>query len=295
MPTFVKVAGAWRQSNYATGPSVKVLGVWRSVDKGWIKNSLIPPHPVYGFWHPFFSRAFAVDLIIAASTNNYNLCNAVYAAGWDGIAPVVATLTIDPGVTVGSTTPAVPALDISCSFPSGSSLDITNNGTIMGYNGAGGAGAGGLNGASASNGSGGSGANGWENNYDHWLGGNGGSGGTGLGGTVAGVPLTLVNNGTISGGGGGGGGGGGNNTYGGGGGNGGTGVNVAAASYTPSGNLPLGGGGGGGGSGNYSYGATAGGSPGNPAGSPGNPPAFGPPVLINSPGAGGTAVIFVVA
>jgi hypothetical protein len=128
------------------------------------------------------SSNFVYNGVISASTNTpFNLSSALTAAGWNGTQPVVATLTVNSGVTLGSNSTGTAALT-GCALPSGSSFSITNNGTVVGCCGSGGAG-----------GAGGGGS-----------GGAGGSGGPAIG---LGMNTTIINNGTIGGGGGGGGGG----------------------------------------------------------------------------------------
>jgi hypothetical protein len=123
---------------------------------------------------------FAFAQTISSNTTNYNLQSAAFAAGWNMVAPLIATITINPGVTLYSTSSPTPAFDTGA-MPAGSSVNVINNGTIVGASGLGGAG--GI-------GSGNSGAA-------------GGAGGTGLRVTGA---TSVTNNGIIAGGGGGGGG-----------------------------------------------------------------------------------------
>lgn len=131
-------------------------------------------------------QSSVANLTVSTPQVNYNLRTVALAAGWNGVATV--NLTINPGVTISSSSAGTPALTISGAFPNGASL--VNNGTISGAGGSGGGGAGwydggkaGILGASGSPGVG---------------------GGTALYVTVASTPVT--NNGTIAGGGGGGGG-----------------------------------------------------------------------------------------
>lgn len=74
---------------------------------------------------------------IASNTNNYNLINAATAAGWDGVSVLNANVTINPGVTIGSTSASTAAFLIG-SLPAGSTVTVTNNGTIVGKGGNGG-------------------------------------------------------------------------------------------------------------------------------------------------------------
>ncbi|MFT3848677.1 MAG: IPT/TIG domain-containing protein [Propionivibrio sp.] len=153
------------------------------------------------------SFAFAPN--INANTQNYNLRSEAIRAGWNQSDALLAQITISAGVTVGSGSVALPAFETGSSFPGGSVLVLTNNGTIIGATGTKGAdGVGGIGGASGKP---------------------GGKGGAGLVGGTGGTALrvlsalTVKNTGSISGGSGGTGGIGG----GGGGGGGGTSSNVS--------------------------------------------------------------------
>jgi hypothetical protein len=179
---------------------------------------------------------FSFAPTLTSSTNDYNLRNAAISAGWDQVTPLIASIVINPGVVIGSTSAATPALTVTGAFPSGSTISITNNGTIIGRGGDGGGYSGG--------GSGGGGGQGFVNSLGGIAGSNpAGVGEPGTGGTISnigvggvfeqgptGAPpgfggigqpgqaggtafstnyvISLQNNGTIAGGGGGGGGGG---------------------------------------------------------------------------------------
>jgi hypothetical protein len=127
---------------------------------------------------------FAFNATISASTNNYNLKTAAIAAGWNQVAPLVATLTINGGVVVGSTSVSTAALNSGTTFPVGSRITLVNNGTIKGKGGDGTS----CRWVSASSG--------------YWAANGGGeAGGTALKTTI---PTTVTNNGVIAGGSGGG-------------------------------------------------------------------------------------------
>jgi hypothetical protein len=130
---------------------------------------------------------FTFSYVIAADTTNFNLRSAALAAGWDGVAVLRASVTINAGIYVGSTSPATPAFDTGTPFPAGSLLSLVNNGFVVGK------------GGNAGNG----GANSLFGLIQTQTSGD-------PGGPALSVqhPLTVINNGTIGGGGGGGGGGG---------------------------------------------------------------------------------------
>ncbi len=130
---------------------------------------------------------FKFTATISSNYINYNLRAEAVAAGWNQITPLDAYVTINNGVTVYSASTSTPAFTTGTSYPSGSRLNLTNNGIILGR------------------------------------GGNGGNGGSpyppptasvaGFAGTAGGnaltttIPVNLTNNNRIAGGGGGGGGG----------------------------------------------------------------------------------------
>ena len=126
---------------------------------------------------------YIFNAVIAANAALYNIKAAAISAGWNGITPLLATITINTSITVGAAA-ITPALDTGVTFPTGSQLTLINYGKIYGQAGTGG------NGGSTNNGAGGP----------------GGPGGPAL---TAQYPLTIYNYGTIAGGGGGGGGNGG--------------------------------------------------------------------------------------
>jgi hypothetical protein len=137
-----------------------------------------------GVLHAVRSSApsFTFNYKVTASTTNFNLKAQALAAGWDGVIPLTANVTINNGVYLGSTTTSTPAFDTGTGFPAGSYLLLfNNNGNIVGAGGRGGNG-----GAYGTNGD------------------NGSPGGLAL---RAQVPININNLGLIAGGGGGGGGG----------------------------------------------------------------------------------------
>ena len=83
------------------------------------------------------SSVVTYNLTIAANTTDYNLHNALVTAGWDGTAVVNATVTINSGIIVGSTSTATYAFDTGV-IPAGSTVNIVNNGYIVGRGGNGG-------------------------------------------------------------------------------------------------------------------------------------------------------------
>ena len=130
-----------------------------------------------------------ISLVISSNTNNYNIYSSrggTYTAGTSDV-----TVTINSGVTVGSTSTGAYAMDTGSGWTSGDTITIVNNGTIKGRGGNGGAG------GNAS--------------YPNASSGNvGQTGGDAfVARTVSGINYVFTNNGSVYGGGGGGGGGGG--------------------------------------------------------------------------------------
>jgi hypothetical protein len=84
------------------------------------------------------SAAVTINLTIGANTNNYNIQNSrggTYVAG-----VTTVNLTINSGVTVGSTSTGTYALETGSGWASGDVINIINNGTVKGRGGNGGAG-----------------------------------------------------------------------------------------------------------------------------------------------------------
>lgn len=89
----------------------------------------------------FYGAASAFGLVktITGNVNNFNLRNEAVAAGWNGSLPLVATITINPGVYVSGASIGAIAFDTgTAAYPAGSSLTIVNNGFIVGMGGSGG-------------------------------------------------------------------------------------------------------------------------------------------------------------
>lgn len=84
--------------------------------------------------------SFTFNPIISSNTLNYNLRAAAVAAGWDQRVRLKATVTINAGVYVGSSSTATPAFDTGVKFPAKSELTLINNGSILGRGGDGGRG-----------------------------------------------------------------------------------------------------------------------------------------------------------
>lgn len=78
----------------------------------------------------FYDTVAATVLTISSNTNNYDIGAAAIAAGGDKSTPVI--LTINAGVTVGSTSSSTPAMKTGTGWSSGTTINITNNGSIVG-------------------------------------------------------------------------------------------------------------------------------------------------------------------
>jgi len=89
--------------------------------------------------HKFEAGRVTINLTISANTFNYNIQSSrggTYDAGNTDV-----TLTINSGVTVGSTATFTPALVTGSGWTTGDTITIINNGTIKGLGGNGGDGA----------------------------------------------------------------------------------------------------------------------------------------------------------
>jgi len=116
----------------------------------------------------FYDCVAATVLTISSNTNNYDIGAAAIAAGGDKSTPVI--LTINSGVTCGSTSASTAAMYTGTGWSSGTTITITNNGSIVGVSGS--------NSSIGGGGHGGNGGNG-ANCIGCTNGGAGGAGGTG--------------------------------------------------------------------------------------------------------------------
>ena len=88
------------------------------------------------------TSAFNFSEIISTNRSNYNVRSAAVSAGWDQVKPLNASVTVSSGVVLGSISGAVPALVVDSSFTSGTTINLVNNGFIVGRGGSGSASAG---------------------------------------------------------------------------------------------------------------------------------------------------------
>lgn len=87
----------------------------------------------------FVSPGFFFDAILAADTANYNVHDAALAAGWDGEQTVYATVKVNAGVTIGSSSTALASF-VRGAFPESSIIKLLVEGSIIGRGGDGGEG-----------------------------------------------------------------------------------------------------------------------------------------------------------
>jgi hypothetical protein len=237
-------------------------------------------------------NTFSFIATISSNTSSYNLATAATAAGWNGIAPIIASVTINSGVVVSGTGNNTSSAFVINGLPEKSIITINNSGTVTGSGGSAGSNGSGagtspypgnptsvtpITYANGYNGTGyptGYGAGGSTPGYNYYSGGGapgGTSGGTGTNAIYLASNVTLIINnsstGLIVGGGGGGGGQAGNNAGGGAGGAGGyliqeTGSHPAVIVNNTSGGIVASGGGGSGGWGNREQNDGIGGRPG---------------------------------
>ena len=95
-------------------------------------NPSVPGSGAIGMSNMYGSVAATV-LTYTTNTNNVNIATDVVAAGGDLNTPVI--LTIGSGVTIGSTDSTTPAMTTGTGWGSGVTINITNNGSIVGATG----------------------------------------------------------------------------------------------------------------------------------------------------------------
>ena len=188
----IRVAGVWKRLK---GQYVRVAGNWKAVRNSYVRVS--------GVWKRVYNNRIAVNLVISASTYDYNAYTAAGSPA-DSV-PRDVVVTINSGVYVGSTSTGSAGFTVGGPWPAGSTFLIVNNGYLIGKGGAGGGGgaysAGGAGGAGGpavnldysialtsinntsgyilgvGGGGGGGGSLGYYTGYSEWIGGGGGGGG----------------------------------------------------------------------------------------------------------------------
>ncbi|OIR06039.1 phage tail fiber adhesin Gp38 [mine drainage metagenome] len=181
MPNTIIVAGTACAPGVANGSIAKGSdgSIYACVNGSWTSSSKVPPYN--------FNR------VIAGNTTDYNLYNDAIASGWDGVAALIANVSVNGGVVVSGSSTSTYAFSITGNYPSGSSLSVViNSGAYV-------VGKGGTSGYGTP----------WNAQAT-----NGGAGGNGM--LITASPsanLKISNYGVIAGGGGGGGGGGANSGY----------------------------------------------------------------------------------
>jgi hypothetical protein len=79
-------------------------------------------------------KPYVFNATISTNTSNYNVNTRATSAGWNGTTPLLANITINGGITVSSTSTATAAFVVG-TMPTGSIVNVTNNGLITGLGG----------------------------------------------------------------------------------------------------------------------------------------------------------------
>lgn len=77
---------------------------------------------------------------ISADVTNYNLKSAAIAAGWDGVVPLDAIVTVNSGIVLSADSTSQYGFDTGSGFPAGTTLKLVMPGYVCGMGGAGGSG-----------------------------------------------------------------------------------------------------------------------------------------------------------
>lgn len=124
--TWVDDAGTWRQAQKVW---IDDAGTWRQAQKVWVNDA--------GTWRQVFSATFPCSNTVSADVNDYNFTTTGACASWNGTDVIAATITINSGIVVGSSSTATAAFIVP-SLPAGSTVTVTNNGYVEGRGGNGG-------------------------------------------------------------------------------------------------------------------------------------------------------------
>lgn len=83
--------------------------------------------------------AFVFRQTISSDATNYVLRNAAITAGWDGIVPLDAEVTVASGIVLSANSTSLYGFDTGTGFPAGTTLKLIMPGYVCGMGGAGGA------------------------------------------------------------------------------------------------------------------------------------------------------------
>lgn len=127
----VKASAVWKR---VTGVHTRVGGVWKRVRRVWVRQG--------GAWKLTYQYRWVYTLNITANRGQVVISPSYLTAqGWDGSSPVDVRVSVSAGVTVSapaSNNFGYDAFVATGSFPTYSSLLLTNRGAIRGGGGAGG-------------------------------------------------------------------------------------------------------------------------------------------------------------
>lgn len=129
MPISVKDSGSYKL----------VYEVWQKVDGVWVEVPTVH-YKIGGAWKKVHSKLtpFVFNKTISVNTYGYDLREDALIAGWDGVQPLLATVTINVGIIVGAVANQNFGFSTGLIFPQGCKLTLINNGTIAGMGGKGG-------------------------------------------------------------------------------------------------------------------------------------------------------------
>lgn len=128
MPISVKDSGSYKL----------VYEVWQKVDGVWVEVPTVH-YKIGGAWKKVHSKLtpFVFNKTISVNTYGYDLREDALIAGWDGVQPLLATVTINVGIIVGAVANQNFGFSTGLIFPQGCKLTLINNGTIAGMGGKG--------------------------------------------------------------------------------------------------------------------------------------------------------------
>ncbi len=87
---------------------------------------------------PIAMGGASLNVVVASNQTNFNLATALTSLGWNGISPIAANVTVNPGIILSSNSTAIAGF--TASLPSGSSifLTVSTGAYIVGKGGTGG-------------------------------------------------------------------------------------------------------------------------------------------------------------
>ena len=96
-------------------------GVWTSANNVYVKVG-----DDNGVWTMIYEAAFSLNVTLSSNTAKYDIATVAQQGGWDDTLPVIANITVAPGVVVYSDQTGTAAFSVPSALTADSQVTLTN-------------------------------------------------------------------------------------------------------------------------------------------------------------------------